>query len=313
MAFTLIILGILFLSVDFYEAIETVREAEASYLLAATLLTLVFPVLCAVRWNVIVHQLEVHLGFWESFKIVMAAWPLGAITPAKSGDLVKALFLKNILPYSKTTGVILAERLMDVIALCCYALVFGLMYKFETAASIAGLILVGVFLFFILAASPMVQLVPIKWRSLAVNLLEATKMMVLKSSSFFLILCITFLNWFCTFLQSWLCYRAFHANVPFFYIVAALPIAIFIGLIPVTLSGMGTRDSAIIFLFQKYAAYEVNLAVGILYSIFGYWLLSLLGVPFMKAAFGGSIGGIRGDVLRRTAFSPESESEAPEG
>jgi uncharacterized protein (TIRG00374 family) len=310
LAITIVILAILFLSVDFPSAVDAIRKAEWRYLAIATAISFVFPFLCAIRWNVIVLQLGVHLGLWESFKIIMAAWPMGAVTPAKSGDLVKLLFLKNVLPYSKTTGVILAERLMDVIALCCYAVIWGLIYQFETAATLAGLMLIGVLVFLLLAASPLVQKIPVKWRTLVLNLFEATKKMVLQIKSFVLILAITFLNWFCTFLQIWLCYQAFHVDVPFFYIMAALPIAIFIGLLPITLSGMGTRDSAVIFLFREFAPYEVNLAVGILYSIFGYWLLSLLGIPFMRAAFGGSIGGIKGEDLKQRVFEPQPDVES---
>ena len=38
---------------------------------------------------------------------------------------------------------------------------------------------------------------------------------------------------------------------PFVYLAAALPLAIFIGLIPVTISGMGTRDTAMIVLLKN--------------------------------------------------------------
>ncbi len=308
--FTVVIFVILFLSVDFTAAMETVRQANPFFFLFACLITFLFPFWCAVRWNLIVLNLGVRLGIWESFKIIMAAWPVGAITPAKSGDLIKVLFLKKVLPYSKTTGVILAERLVDVIALCCYAVIWGVIYDFETAAMLAGGLLLGVLLFLIIAASPLIDRFPLKWRSLALNLFEATKRMVLHKMTFLFILIITFLNWFCTFLQTWLCYKAFHVDVPLFYIMAALPIAIFIGLIPVTLSGMGTRDSAVIFLFQQYARYEINLAVGILYSIFGYWFLSILGIPFMRAALGGSIGGIKGEDLHKKIFQGDANSES---
>ncbi len=54
-----------------------------------------------------------------------------------------------------------------------------------------------------------------------------------------------------------------------------------------------------ILLFQKFAPYETNLAVGILYSIFGYWLLTVVGLPFMRAAFRGAIDGIKEEELQQ--------------
>ena len=46
---------------------------------------------------------------------------------------------------------------------------------------------------------------------------------------------------------------------------------------------MGTRDLAFINLFAEYAKEVDLLSVGILFSTFRYWFLSLLGIPFMWA------------------------------
>ena len=77
-------------------------------------------------------------------------------------------------------------------------------------------------------------------------------------------------------------FYALGINIPLLFTIANIPIAIFIGLVPVTLGGMGTRDAAIIFLFSEYATPSELLGIGILFSIFRYWLLSLIGIPFMK-------------------------------
>ena len=66
-----------------------------------------------------------------------------------------------------------------------------------------------------------------------------------------------------------------------------LPLAIFVGLLPLTLSGMGTRDPAFIALFGGLGvAAEVSLGVGLLYSLYGYWLPALVGLPFMRRVLG---------------------------
>jgi glycosyltransferase 2 family protein len=306
---TLFVFGVLFYSVDFASAAKTVRNARPIYLLYSFLLMATFPFWCAFRWNLIARKIGAQLGFWQSLTIVMAAWPLGTITPAKSGDLIKVLFLKNVLPYAKTTGIIIAERMIDVVALCLYSTAAGLLYGFYRASMITGGLLIGVILFFAAAASPLVNWAPVKWRTLILDVLEASKAIYLNGWTFLGILLITLMNWLGSILQTWCCYKAFAADVPLLYIAAALPLAIFIGLIPVTLSGMGTRDSAVIFLFQGYAAYETNLAVGILYSIFGYWLLALIGLPFLKAALGGSIKNIQKDRIREEIFLPASREK----
>ncbi len=77
-------------------------------------------------------------------------------------------------------------------------------------------------------------------------------------------------------------FYALGSSVPLVVAMANIPIAIFIGLVPVTLGGMGTRDAAIIFLFSVFATPSQLLGVGILFSLFRYWLPSLIGIPFMR-------------------------------
>jgi uncharacterized membrane protein YbhN (UPF0104 family) len=72
-------------------------------------------------------------------------------------------------------------------------------------------------------------------------------------------------------------------------IIANIPLAIIIGQIPITLGGAGTRDAAIILLFSDYARPEQLLGVGILFSFFRAWLLSLIGIVFMRRAM--NLGG----------------------
>ncbi len=297
---TLLIFIVLVSWMDIARTWQSILHADGRYLLLSLLAALLFPFLSGLRWHLIVFQLGKHLGIWESYKLIMAAWPLGTITPAKSGDLIKILFLRHFLPYSKTTGVILAERVMDVTALCVFSLIGGLIYGFIHAIWVSGGILCGVLLFLLFSNTRWVELLPPKWHSIADNVLEATVSMVLHWRSFLLIFMVTLLNWFMTFVQTWLCYCAFHVEVPFLYMFAALPIAIFIGLAPITIAGMGTRDGAIIWLFGKYATLETNVLVGLLYSFFGYWILAFLGIPFMRAAFQGAIGSVSKEELEES-------------
>jgi hypothetical protein len=47
---------------------------------------------------------------------------------------------------------------------------------------------------------------------------------------------------------------------------------------------MATRDSAMVVLFSAFASSSQALAAGILYSFFGYWLLAVAGIPFIRKA-----------------------------
>jgi len=72
--------------------------------------------------------------------------------------------------------------------------------------------------------------------------------------------------------------------VPFSLVVTAFPPAIFVGLLPMTIAGMGLREGAMLLLFAPSAAPSQILAVGLLYSLLTYWFLALAGLPFMTSA-----------------------------
>jgi hypothetical protein len=63
------------------------------------------------------------------------------------------------------------------------------------------------------------------------------------------------------------------------YIYSLVPIAIFAGLLPVTVAGIGTRDAALLALFSGMEQSSLIMAVGALSSL-RYFVPSLLGIPF---------------------------------
>jgi len=58
--------------------------------------------------------------------------------------------------------------------------------------------------------------------------------------------------------------------------------AIFFGLLPITIGGIGTRDSALIYLFSSYLNLSVIVAIGLFCSV-RYIVPALLGLPFFNA------------------------------
>lgn len=299
---TLIIFAVLIMMVDVNNAITVLSNANALLLIYAGFISLLFPVLCAIRWQILCALLKTPLTFVESFQMIMAAWPLGALTPAKSGDLIKVVFLQDKLPYSTTTGIVFAERIIDVFVLGLFALIFGWMLSIY-AGMFTGIVIVsGVFVFFILAFSGFTNIIPKSFRQKADNAALASRVMFSHPIAFIWIVIVTAFNWFLSCYQTWICYAALNTDVPLSYIIGALPVTIFAGLLPITPAGMGTRDSAVMVLFQDYAPAEINLSIGILYSIYGYWLLSILGIPFMKSALGGALEHVSGKELMEKIY-----------
>jgi uncharacterized membrane protein YbhN (UPF0104 family) len=63
-------------------------------------------------------------------------------------------------------------------------------------------------------------------------------------------------------------------------VFAYVPLSIFVGLIPISFGGIGTRDAALIYLFSPYESSSTMAGIGILCS-FRYFVPALFGLPFL--------------------------------
>lgn len=280
--FTIAIFYLIFTKIDFYSVVTILSRANPFWLLLSLLPLILSIPIWVKRWQTILEAMGCPLPFIKCFNILMASVPLTSITPSKSGDLIRAYYLKNEIPPTKTIGSVLTERMFDVLTLISFSLIGMAFYqKYEFASIIFGILLVLIVLIFILHAN--VRL-PIKesWNEKLQNIAFSMKALTTNKKEFSVVILCSFSIWFLAIIQTVIFFYVVGVKVPLLFTMANIPIAIFIGMIPVTLGGMGTRDASIIFLFSGYAAPSELLSVGILFSLFRYWLLSLVGLPFMR-------------------------------
>ena len=280
---TLIIFYLIFTKIDFWSVVDVLSHANILYLFIALLLLFVIILIITKRWQIILETMGYNFQYKECFDLIMGAIPLASITPSNLGDVIKAYYLKDNIPASKTIGGVITERMFDVLTLVLFSLIGMTFCKRYELAFIALIILFCIIAVFLLAHAGFNFRLPIKssWNEKIQNLILSMKLLTNKKG-FLIILSCSLLTWFISIVQTLTFFYALDISVPLVFAMANIPIAIFIGLIPVTLGGMGTRDAAIIFLFFEYATSSQLLGVGILFSIFRYWLVALIGIPFMR-------------------------------
>ena len=285
LSITIAIFYAIFTKIDFYSVADILLHANLFYLFIALLLLFAIILITAKRWQTILETMGYNFQYKECFNLIMAAFPLTSITPSKSGDVIKAYYLKDKIPASKTVGSVITERMFDVLTLVLFSLIGMMFCKKYELAGVAFAILVCIIAIFLLMRAGFDFRLPIKssWNEKIQNLILSTKLLTKDNKKAFLfILLYSILIWFISIVQTVMFFYALGINVPLLFTIANIPIAIFIGFIPVTLGGMGTRDAAIIILFSAYATSSQLLGVGILFSFFRYWLVSLIGIPFMR-------------------------------
>ena len=279
-AVTLLIFYLIFRKVDYLSLKEVFLNAKWYYLVLAILVILLAPVFSAKKWQTILKSMDYHISFRDSFKIIMAAFPTSAVTPAKVGDLIRAHYLKDKVPVTQTMGAVVTERFIDIFVLASYS--------FAGAAFLKNELIMGISLF-IIFLTPLsflvinkIKLPPGKWQQRIENFLHVSKIFISRPQKLLPVLFFTVIFWSVNIFEAKILFLALGVDVPLFYVAAAFPLAIFIGLLPITMAGMGTRDSAIIYLFSPFGSASASLGAGLLYSLFAYWFLALLGLPIMK-------------------------------
>ena len=281
-AITVLVFVLLFRSVSLGSVVKLLRAARPLPLIVGIILTPSFPILSAIRWRVVMEGLGQRLSLRESMSMIMACFTLSTFTPSKGGDLARAYFMRSRAPVSLVLGSVLAERLLDVMSLLLFCLLGAWIYRWRMLAALAGvLFLAGVLM---TVALLLIRLpVPSRFRPKVERLLLALRMLRQRPGLLSWVLLLTIAHWLVSIVQTWLFYLGLHAPVPLGRVLAALPAAIFVGLLPVTIGGMGTRDATLIRLLAEHAPAAASLGVGLLYSLCGYWLPGLAGLPFLRA------------------------------
>lgn len=242
------------------------------------------PALNTIRWRSLLSGMGHHVSTRRIFLITMANWPF-TILPGRVGDFLKSYPLKNEIPVGESVIAVVAERVIDVVSLLSLivagSLVRGLPRPGGIAATAILAIVAGVMLLHTSAARAARWTLLRRWQTRieqfrAVMLRLGHKRVQLAKAA-----ASSLGNWLVNIVMTYCFFQAFRTAVPFSLILTYLPIAIFIGLIPVTLAGMGTRDAALIGFFSAYARPEQSLSVGIAYSVVAYWLMVVIGLGFL--------------------------------
>jgi len=283
---TLMIFYLLFRRIDLAQVFSLLSLLPWHIWILAGVLTLSFPLLSAIRWKTILRTMGHDIPFSRATLTIAGVWPLSAVSPSKSGDLLKAYSLRAELKPMVVAGSVLTERALDVMVLSVLALLGGIYFRDYRIFSVALTVLIALMAGFVFVRLNVSLPIGHKMQNQLRDLFLSFRALWGNPRVTLLILFFTVANWLASIGQTYLLFRGVGADVSLGFTAAALPIAIFAGLLPISIGGMGTRDTAMVLLFASYASETQSLAVGLLYSFFGYWLLAILGLPLMRRALG---------------------------
>jgi len=253
------------------------------------------------------------VSYGESVRLVLAGQSMNLVLPSKMGDLTKAYFLKRsgTLDLARSTQVVVLEKMLDVAALCVWMLLGligavgvalfrsgGLQFGpgfWPLAAAAASLGVTAVLTVAAVYFSPADRL---PWERRWVDFLAGKPRRAKRHRLFATghevmgllqgaqgrrgtIIGLSLLIWLLHLAQIYVFFLSLNAPVPLGAFGAFLPLAIFVGLLPFSIAGIGTRDAAVILLFSPYHAAGVLAGVGFFLSL-RYIVPAACGLPFLN-------------------------------
>jgi len=280
-ALTVAILYFILAGIDLLAIGRVLLGVDGRYVIAFLLLEALVVVVVARRFQVVLRLMGADLPYHRCFAVNMAAYPLISLLPSISGNLVKVAYLKDEAPMSRVAGSVVAERLFDAAVLAAAAAI-GLALAFD--AGTAGLVALCAAAALTLAYGTMRLWRPAsQWATEKLGLVSGVLGRLARDRGLMLeITLYTLLAWALALGQVYIFFRAVGAGVPLLEIGLKMPMAVLIGQLPVTLSGMGTRDGAMLGLFAGVSDEQV-LAAGLLFTATRYWVPAVAGITFTLA------------------------------
>jgi uncharacterized membrane protein YbhN (UPF0104 family) len=201
---------------------------------------------------------------------------LNAVIPGHGGDLTRAVFLsEDRETFTIVLGAVVVERLFDIFALGLLALTlsFGVHASAVSVwiglgacgASLAGLWLLG-----------LGERAPVA-RRIATRLGLGAHRIARRPGRAIAVVTISTLGWLGLVAVMWCCFQAVRSPIPAAAVAGAAPIGILAGTAPITVSGIGTRDAAMLFMLRDMGAEAEIVAASFIYAGVVFGILPLLG------------------------------------
>jgi uncharacterized protein (TIRG00374 family) len=233
------------------------------YLLAVIPLTIFSLFVQTFKWFLIARKQKIDVPFMEANKINLVSNFYGAVTPSKIGSIIRAEHLKKYTGnIGKGASNFVLDKVMDLSSLFFIAVIFSFVFKekfgnsfliFSSALLVFMLLSLIVFLRKERARKVLRivynKLIPDRFKEKAKITFDSFYEDAPKSRFLLAVFIVNLFNWILLYFTSYIIGLSIGMEVPFIYFLAILPLGTVVAQIPISISGLGTREAALISLF----------------------------------------------------------------
>jgi len=250
--------------INFFELFANFKKIDLKFLIFALLMSFPLFFFKSLCWNYLKKRQGINYSLKNSILMNGAGLYFGIITPGRSGEIIRALYLKKDgHSIGKSLVSLFLDRLSDLIFLLIFT-VIGLaiylsVFHEKIIYSLILIIITTISIFFIIK-TPVLKffgkklfylLVPSKLQnSWKINIQEfINDLKIYNSKNYLIIFLLTACSWTAYYIQMFILTKGLNINVNFLYLAIVVTITGLITILPISISGIGTRDAALILLF----------------------------------------------------------------
>jgi len=243
----------------------------------------------AVRWKLLIDTYGIKYPLKDSLKGWMVGYSLSLITPGKVGDFGRAYYLKGKLETGKALTTVMADRVIDVFILFVLAII-GVSFFVNTYVK-NDFLLYGTYLLFILFIAaiiifsrkslatkfvkPFYKFAPKKYadrlKKVYFDFYSGLEILLKHKKIIVVTTLITLGFWLISILGNYTLAISMGFDIPYRFLLLVMPIVLIILALPISFSGLGTRDASLIFFFSYIAlTAEMTLTYSLMILIIDY-------------------------------------------
>lgn len=292
---TLAILVVLYLRVDLGSMLGGLRGIHGRTFAFAMLCFIPILALDAERLRVI-FDCRSRISFLRMGHLVLASWALNGVTPSRMGEFSLAYFLRRRGAARLSTALsgLIFNKVLSLASLAMLVVPAALVGDISQKGRLGLLLLWGALLLFIVAQYfidlrrlprllAWVEAVPFgaKLARLAIENRAMTGELLRSPARLGAVVGMSLLVWLVNLLQVYLLFACLDVMMPVGSFMLAVPAALLVGMLPITINGMGTRDVVLVWMLHGVADPARVAAVAMLVSA-RLWILCLAGLPFFR-------------------------------
>ena len=249
---------------NIYSILGEIKNANLFFLSIAMLMVLVSFFTSTLKWFVIARKQKINVPFKYALKINLMSGFYGFVTPSRIGSVIRIEYLKKFAEnkYGKGISNYILEKILDVSSLMLLVLISSFFFRKSLSVNYFNYALIGLAALLVFTIIFMnekrsrailrifyMKFLPKKIKDGAKDGFYSFYEDMPERKFFPVFIFFNLINWMVLYSIFYFVALSVGIDISFFYFLLFMPLTTFIGQIPITINGLGTREAAMISFF----------------------------------------------------------------